>query len=175
MQDSAGSGGIRVRPSPTLSAFLSLVAWSEGTSSNPITKNDGYDVIVTGVHGPSIFTDYSTHPFSAGGDVLVRIAPPPPLYSTAAGRYQLLARYWNIYKVQLNLPDYSPASQDAIALQQIKEREAISLIGTGDIQGAIASCSNIWASLPGNEYGQGGHSMSELMQKFSELYDQAGV
>jgi muramidase (phage lysozyme) len=154
---------------PALKAFLDLTAFSEGTSTSPVTQNDGYDVIVSGVDGPSIFTDYSDHPF-AGGRPPVLVRPgPPPLYSTAAGRYQLLFRWWAPYKAMLNLPDFTPQSQDAVALQQIKERSGIALIIAGNIQGAISACSNIWASLPGNDYGQGGKSMGELLEKYQEF------
>ena len=37
-------------------------------------------------------------------------------------------------------------SQDAVALQQIKERGALPMIDRGDIRQAIDRCSNIWAS-----------------------------
>jgi len=38
-------------------AFLDVVATSEGTCTSPATKNNGYDVIVTGVDGkPEVFT-----------------------------------------------------------------------------------------------------------------------
>ena len=153
---------------PKLKAFLDLVAWSEGTSTSRLTQNDGYDVLVSGINGPGIFTDYSKHPFEDGGYVTVRVGP-PPLYSTAAGRYQLLARFWRIYRAQLGLPDYSPASQDAVALQQIKERGAIASIEAGDIAGAIAKCSNIWASRPGNSYRQGGHTLEALLAKYTDF------
>ena len=86
--------------------------------------------------------------------------------SSAAGRYQLLARYWRVYKEQLELKDFSPQSQDAVALRQIEERQAIDKIISGDVQGAIEACSNIWASFPGNSYGQGGKSMDELLEKY---------
>jgi muramidase (phage lysozyme) len=152
---------------PRLKAFLDTIAWSEGTSTSPLTQNDGYDVIVTGITGPSIFIDYSDHPFAHGGAVTVRAVP--LLISTAAGRYQLLARYWNIYRVQLNLPDYSPASQDAVAIQQIKERGAIALIEAGNVAGAITACSAIWASFPQNSYGQGGKTMPVLIEKYQNL------
>ena len=46
----------------------------------------------------------------------------------------------------------SPKSQDAVALQQIKERGALPMIDRGDIRQAIDRCSNIWASLPGAGY-----------------------
>lgn len=152
---------------PKLKAFLDLIAWGEGTSASPLTANDGYDVIVTGADGPSVFTDYLDHPFAAGGSITVR--KEPLLISTAAGRYQLLARYWHVYRVQLGLHNYGPASQDEVALQQMKERGAQFHITSGDIEGAITACSSIWASFPGNDYGQGGKSMAELLAKYQEL------
>jgi muramidase (phage lysozyme) len=151
-----------------LKAFLDLISFSEGTSLSPLTKNDGYDVIVSGVKGKSVFTDYAKHPFEDGGEVIVRTGP-PELASTAAGRYQLLARYWKDYKVRLRLADYSPASQDAVAVQQIRERKGLDLIEVGNIEGAIAACANIWASLPGNSYHQGGKSLEALLAKYQEL------
>ena len=44
----------------------------------------------------------------------------PKLKSTGAGRYQLLSRWWDAYRKQLGLKDFSQ-SQDAVALQQIKD------------------------------------------------------
>ena len=40
--------------------------------------------------------------------------------------------------------DFSPKSQDAVALQQIKERGALPMIDRGDIRQAIDRCSNIY-------------------------------
>ena len=34
----------------------------------------------------------------------------PKLKSTAAGRYQLLSRWWDAYRKQLGLKDFSPKS-----------------------------------------------------------------
>ena len=157
-------------PGPSIAAFLSLIAWSEGTSRSPLTVNNGYDVIVTSVLGPAIFTDYSDHPFAPQFNrqpIIVRANP--LLESTAAGRYQLLYRWWVPYKVQLQLADYSPASQDAVAIEQIKERGGIALIAAGDIQGAIAACANIWASFPGNDDQQGGNTMAALLDQYQVL------
>lgn len=139
-------------------AFLDMLAWSEGTDKpGQPTKNHGYDVIV----GGSLFTDYSDHPRK-----LVTLNP--KLKSTAAGRYQLLSRWWDSYRKQLGLKDFTPASQDAVALQQIKERRALELIDSGDIRQAIDRCSNIWASLPGAGYGQFEHKADNLIAKFKE-------
>lgn len=50
-----------------IAAFLDMLTVSEGTANHPLTKNRGYDVIVTGLDGkPEIFTDYSDHPFAHG-------------------------------------------------------------------------------------------------------------
>lgn len=141
---------------PQRKAFLDMLAWSEGTDNGrQPTKNHGYDVIV----GGSLFTDYADHPRKL-------ITLNQRLKSTAAGRYQLLARYWDAYRKQLGLNDFSPANQDAVALQQIKERGALPLIDRGEIRQAIDRCSNIWASLPGAGYGQFEHKADALIAKF---------
>ena len=106
-----------------------------------------------------MFSNYADHPRK-----LVTLNP--KLKSTAAGRYQLLSKWWDAYRKQLGLKDFSPASQDQVALQQIKERGALSLIDSGKIRQAIDRCSNIWASLPGAGYGQFEHKADNLIAKF---------
>lgn len=140
-----------------LRAFLDMTAYSEGTDhpKSP-TKNHGYDVIV----GHTLFTDYSKHP-----NILVPL-PKLKISSTAAGRYQLLYRYWVAYCKLLGLSDFSPITQDKIAIQQIKERRAIPAIERGDIANAIAMCSNIWASFPGAGYGQYEHKLDSLVAAY---------
>jgi lysozyme len=138
--------------SPNLKAFLDMIAVSEGTKGK---GNDGYNIVV----GGSLFTDYSDHPRK-----LVWLKP--GLASTAAGRYQLLARYWDYYKPFLQLKDFSAASQDAVAIQQIKERKALDDIEKGYINVAIDKCKNIWASLPGAGYGQHENSVDKLIAAY---------
>tara|TARA_R110000868_G_scaffold408131_1_gene690364 strand:+ start:401 stop:886 length:486 start_codon:yes stop_codon:yes gene_type:complete len=146
-------------------AFLDMLAISEGTSNHPLTRDDGYDVIVTGVDGPEIFTDYSEHPFSQG-------RPPKQikgtLYSTASGRYQFMRKDWNHYREQLDLPDFGPDSQDQWALQLIRERGALPLIDSGKFEDAVARCRNIWASLPGAGYGQPEHGIGKLLAAYKD-------
>ena len=90
--------------------FLDMLAWSEGTDNGrQKTRNHGYDVIV----GGELFTDYSDHPRK-----LVTLNP--KLKSTGAGRYQLLSCCGCL--PQAAWPErLSPKSQDAVALQQIKD------------------------------------------------------
>ncbi|WP_457488438.1 glycoside hydrolase family 24 protein [Tardiphaga sp. P5_C10] len=149
------AGGINVV------AFLDMLAWSEGTDNGKQpTKDHGYDVIV----GGKLFTGYADHP-----RVLVEL-PKLGIQSTAAGRYQLLRRYYDAYRKSLGLTDFSPLSQDLIALQQIRERRALSMIQAGRIPEAIAAVRNIWASLPGAGYGQHERKVEDLLA----VYRKAG-
>ena len=150
-------------------AFLDMLAWSEGTSTSKYTRDDGYDVIVGGIDltphdgvddAPDTFRDYSQHP---GWLITVNRRG---LRSTAAGRYQLLYRYWKAYSQQLGLKDFGPVSQDLIAIQQIRERGALPMIRAGLLADAISRCSNIWASLPGNSYQQRQHAFEALAAQF---------
>ena len=120
-------------------AFLDMLAWSEGTDNGRQKTRKSW--LWRHCRRRAV-TDYSDHPRK-----LVTLNP--KLKSTGAGRYQLLSRWWDAYRKQLGLKDFSPKSQDAVALQQIKERGALPMIDRGDIRQAIDRCSNIWASLPG--------------------------
>lgn len=141
---------------PQRKAFLDALAVGEGTDNGKQkTNNHGYDVIV----GGELFTDYSKHPAK-----LVRLRP--GLSSTAAGRYQLLSKYYGHYKDLLDLPDFSPASQDQIALQQISERRALADIDAGRIADAVKKCNTIWASLPGSPYGQRTETLDDFLSYF---------
>jgi len=160
--DQLGMGGV------SLVAFLDLIAWSEGTSISDVTKNDGYDVIVTGESGPNSFSDYSQHPFESGRPPIV-VRSEKRLLSSASGRYQIIISTWRTLKMQLNLEDFSPLSQDKAALKLITQAGAWAELAAGQIEAAIADCSKTWASLPGNSYGQGGKTMQELLDKFGDL------
>jgi muramidase (phage lysozyme) len=134
-------------------AFLDMLAHSEIGAALLAKSDDGYDVLVgsTAAH-PLLFKGYADHPNILNAR----------LNSTAAGRYQLLHRYFTAYAKTLGLPDFSPVSQDLIALRQIKEQGALPFIDAGRLADAVAHCSNIWASLPGSPYGQHVNEFSDL-------------
>ena len=94
----------------------------------------------------------------------------PKTQSTGAGRYQLFFPLVDdAYRKQLGLKDFSPKSQDAVALQQtLRSVALLPMIDRGDIRQAIDRCSNIWASLPGAGYGQFEHKADSLIAKFKE-------
>jgi muramidase (phage lysozyme) len=140
-------------------AFLDMIAVSEiGIPLLKATTN-GYNVLVgaTAAH-PLTFTSYADHP-----NILNK-----SLKSTAAGRYQLLHRYYDPYCRILGLTDFLPSSQDAIALQQIKECRAFADIEAGNITSAISKCAHIWASLPGASYGQHENKLDNLLAAYQK-------
>lgn len=141
-------------------AFLDMLAWSEGTRTSRYTQDDGYDVVVGGIDSPNVFSNYAGHP-----NILVTVNK-QGLKSTAAGRYQLLFRWWKPYRDLLQLKDFSPESQDRVAIQQIRERGALGDIQAGRVRDAITKCANIWASLPGAGYGQPEHKLEDLVQQY---------
>lgn len=142
-------------------AFLDMLAWSEGTSTIK-ASDDGYNVL----YGGGMFYGYADHPrrkltLPINGKLVT---------SSAAGRYQLLERYWDAYRASLRLSGgFTPENQDRIALQQIRERRALDDIKAGRIEQAIAKCSNIWASFPGNSYGQNPHRLEKLLAQWQKL------
>ena len=142
-----------------IQVFLDMISYAEGTDR--FGNDRGYNVIV----GGSLFDDYSDHPRK-----LVKL-PRYNISSTAAGRYQILSRYWDHYKAQLKLPDFGHESQDRYAIQQIKEQRALPLILSGDIHGAIMRCSNIWASFPNAGYGQREVEMNDLLEFYAKRYE----
>lgn len=152
--------------SKNMAAILDTIAWAEGTMDHPLTQDDGYDIIV---NPGGVFTDYSKHPQK-------RVEFQPGHFSTAAGRYQLLGKYYEHYRGALDLPDFGPSSQDRIAVQQIRECKAVKLIEDGQIREAITKLSRIWASLPGSPYKQPTRSMAKCLAKYDEFGgSQAGV
>lgn len=148
--DSLGEGG------ENICAFLDMLAYAEGTIL--FGGQDGYNVLV----GGKTFDSYADHP---------RIYVPLSRYkitSSAAGRYQFLAKTWDALKAKLGLKDFGPLSQDKAAIQLIRERKALLDIRSGDIRAAIGKCRNIWASLPGAGYGQREHKMTDLLAEYSK-------
>lgn len=146
-------------------AFLDMIAHSEIGPALLAVSDDGYNVIVGSTAAkPILFDSYRDHPrrlvtlHDQRGNEVGR--------STAAGRYQLLMRYFDAYKASLNLHDFAPEAQDAIALQQIRESKALLDIEAGRFAVAVAKCAHIWASLPGAGYAQHENKLADLQTAF---------
>lgn len=147
--------------SPNLKTFLDTIATSELGARLLLKSDNGYNVLVGSTADmPRLFSSYADHPRQ-----LIAL-PRLGIQSTAAGRYQLLARWFDPYKKQLGLRDFSPASQDAIAVQQIRERGALADVEAGRFDVAVAKCSKTWASLPGAGYGQHENDLADLRRAY---------
>ncbi|SDS04204.1 Muramidase (phage lambda lysozyme) [Halopseudomonas litoralis] len=144
----AKAGGINVL------AFLDMLAWSEGTSTIK-NSDDGYNVIV----GGKLFKDYSDHP-----RVYVKL-PRYGITSSAAGRYQFLARTWDAIVRNYGFRGrFIPEAQDLAAIKLLMECGAYRLIRQGRIEDAVAKAAPVWASLPGAGYGQREHKLAQLLE-----------
>ena len=147
-----------VDPMANRKAFLDMLAFSEGTSGP-----NGYNTLF----GGGIFDSFADHPrkvFSFSN------SKGEQLTTSAAGRYQFLARTWDSLKAKLSLPDFGPDSQDAAALELVRQRGAIPDVDAGRLDAAIQKCSPIWASLPGAGYSQPERKLTDL----NRAYAQAG-
>ncbi len=145
-------------------AFLDMIAWAELGPEILAQSDDGYNVLAGSLPGMVLtFSSYHRHP----GVLLDMDGRAGGLQSTAAGRYQLLSRYWKPYCELLGLKNFSKEAQDRIAIQQIKERRALDLVASGNIVEAIGRCRNIWASFPGAGYGQREHALDNLLAAFT--------
>jgi muramidase (phage lysozyme) len=157
--------------SPNLKAFLDMIAHSELGNELLAQSDDGYNVIVGSIPGHvTLFNSYQDHPRRLvtiehdNDDGTVRT-----LQSTAAGRYQILKRYFDFYKSSLKLKDFGKESQDAIAVQMIRECKALADIEAGHFAVAVDKCRSRWASLPGAGYaGQHENSLPNLLAAYTK-------
>ncbi len=131
-------------------AFLDTIAWAEtGT-----TGAEGYKSLVF----KGKFNSFATHP-KIKQCALIKGRQ---VCSTAAGRYQMMDFNWDKLSPRLGLDDFSPASQDRMALELIRQKGAIEDVSTGQFEVAACKVGGIWASFPCNSYSQNPKSMAQL-------------
>lgn len=154
-------------------AFLACIRIAEGTAGPA-----GYRTLF----GGGLFSnDYVDHPRIARQftDKKGR-----KLWTSAAGAYQFMAvsqipgnrtnatrvNTWDRIKAKLNLPDFTPESQDRAALELIDECGALEDVRAGRFAVAITKCRGVWASLPGAGYDQPEKTMAFLERAFSAYW-----
>jgi muramidase (phage lysozyme) len=152
-------------------AFLKTIQTTEGTYGKP----DPYLVLYAFDSFPWSYAN--GHPRANGwpgvalSDSQCRNAGlNPPCKSTAAGAYQI--NYPTFLRLANKLgtgSDFTPATQDAMALELCRERGALGDIDSGDVQTAARKCSSIWASLPGSTAGQNPVGMETVNATFGDL------
>ncbi|HAH31237.1 MAG TPA: hypothetical protein DCL44_02865 [Elusimicrobia bacterium] len=147
---SSSAGGAWELPR-TVRAFMDTLAFAEGTK-------DRYNYIFTFVTFNS-YADHPRRPICAGS-----------LCSTAAGRYQFLAKTWDGLAPDMGISDFTPPSQDKAGLELVRRAGAYNLVlksnTYANFSAAVRKLNMIWASLPGSPYGQPTHSMSALWKAY---------
>ncbi len=142
--------------SPRLSAFLATIRWAETGTSEP----ESYRKLVFN----GTFDNFSTHP-------LKKQCTPingKTVCSTAAGAYQMLDKSWYDLQPKLNLKDFSPASQDKMAIEYIRRNNALGDIKAGRFDTAACKVGRVWASLPCNNYNQNAKSVAQLRTYYQQ-------
>lgn len=152
-----------------VAAFLLTIRAAEGTADA-----NGYRALFG--HKPSrprLFDSFGDHPRIAQQ---FTAADGRRLWTSAAGAYQFMAvsplpdgsgkstrvDTWDRLKARLRLEDFSPASQDAAAVELIREAGALALVQAGRFEEAVAKVRGVWASLPGAGYAQPERSLAWL-------------
>lgn len=140
---------------PNAQAFLSTIATTEGATYNSLPLLPGK---------PKAFTDYSRFPLNGPG-------------ATASGRYQILKPTYDDASRALGVSDFSPHTQDLMAMYLLDHRGALEPLLRGDLNAVLPGASWEWASLPkgpglGNRYpGQPFTSSDDVRS----IYDQNWV
>lgn len=112
-------------------AFLQTIGWAEGGNYH---ARFGYGW----AKGEWTFTDESTHP-----------GPGADKKTTAAGMYQITVSNWRENGIKkMGLSDFSPHTQDLIAVEGLRQSHAIESVKSGDIGTAISKAAMVWNSLP---------------------------
>ena len=110
-----------------MAAFLKAIGEAEG---------GGYDFKYGAVKGkrndPWRFTDTSTHPGPGFGGK-----------TTAAGMYQITIDTWRDHGGKMGLTDFTPTTQDLIAVEMLRSLGVIDNIEAGDIAGAMPQAAKI--------------------------------
>jgi lysozyme len=161
--------------SQNMIAFLTMIAHSEGVDHVTDSRGNAVDPYRVCYGKQHVIADFSYHPAQLRPDGSKEWAGEritQGIYagdlSTAAGRYQITRTTWVPLQERLRLPDFSPASQDAAAMELLRECGASPLIDGGQVANAITLSHHIWASLPGNTAGQPITPFADLMRSYTE-------
>lgn len=155
-----------------VSAFLFTIRASEHRYPDNVLNDAAYHIF----YGGKRFYDMSDHPAITGEVAPVPLSDTvcaasglePGCVSTAAGAYQFIRPTWKRLKNKLNLQDFSPGSQDLAAVQLLDDIGALSMVQSGDIQGALKKASKVWASLPGSSAQQNPKTLQYALDRFAE-------
>lgn len=147
-----------------LQAWLDVIATCEGTNTP-----DGYRALF-GYHPKLRPSRLFENGFRNHPNIRLQFTQTDGTinYTTAAGRYQIIFPTWVRVQAKLELPDFSPLSQDLAAIELTTARDALIDVQLGDLQSAIDKCSAEWASLPSSKYPQPKRTLAFACDAFKQ-------
>ncbi len=108
---------------PNVRAFLNTIAHAEGATYDSLAGDS--------INDPKKFADYSQFPGSA-----------------ASGRYQILNPTYDYASRALGVSDFSPHTQDLMAMYLIDQKGALGPLLRGDLDAVLPRVAPVWVSLP---------------------------
>ena len=170
MQSTAPShfvaSGFLAQQTPEVRAYLDLVAWKEVRPGHSLNA-DG---------SPAGYRDRNGVPGSMGTMPESAVANngtfPRDELQYNVGRYQMKQVDVDDMRKRYDskIDDFSPESQDRIAVAKMKYRDVIEPLQNGDIRTAIHNGGKEWASLPGSPYGQvqAGYTVDKAVDYYNQ-------
>lgn len=134
-------------------AFLRLIRYGESSDTN---DDYAYHVRWGGIgQKPKRFESFADHP---------RILESGPLGpSSAAGAFGITMTTFDDFGPKIGVTDFTPRSQDLIALAIMEREHALADVLAGRIEAAIARLGGRWSSLPSNKDGQPTRKLEALL------------
>ncbi|NJO14865.1 MAG: glycoside hydrolase family protein [Thioploca sp.] len=133
-----------------IKAFLKFIRYAEHKR-----EDDGVYFIL---YGGETFSDTTKHPN--------KTVKKWGKESSAAGAYQILSSSWEEAKRKGKVVNFTASEQDKYAIWKLATRGAMKYVKIGNIEKAIATLRQEWASLPGAS--QSKMTMSEAKQHFQK-------
>ena len=150
--------------SPTSNIKAFLMGIRNGESS---LNDDAYNYVFGSTEDNDLrFTDMSDHPSNTGE--YNGLTSYNGVSTHPAGAYQFEPATWNMLKAKCGLPDFSPASQDAAAIELIRIYKGYDFINQGNITQALQNIRSQWASLPTATDGQPTKSLAEFLNVYNQ-------
>ena len=143
---------LALRENPNAARFLNMVAHVEGT------EQLGYNTLF----GNKYFADLSRHP-----NVQQKFTQTDKKTNstTAAGRYQFIKPTWDSERKKYGINDFSPISQDVVALSLAVNRGALPCILAGDLKCAANKVGGEWAGMPSSTAPQPKKSWKSTLER----------
>ena len=122
-------------------AMLTTIRTTEGHGTST-----AYDV----KYGGAKFTDNSDHPGGGTFTEKQKDGTTKEVYHSPAGAYQITEGTYNLYKDKAGVSDFSPTSQDKVAVSIIEgQKGAYSSVVNGNVETSFQLLKSQWSSLPG--------------------------